>query len=109
MYNKSRVFQAAHFFYRKPGFELSWSMALKLAHAKERMIQTMADHKITFAYIKKSTGEKRIAHGTLNEAIAETKFQFTGTGTPKPHDIITYFDLDKRGWRSFNLQNLVAV
>lgn len=62
---------------------------------------------LVFSYIKKN-GETRLARGTSNKDYIESKtsYRFTeeSKSRVKKENLITYFDLDKNEWRSFNFE-----
>ena len=69
---------------------------------KERLAQGVC----SFKYTKKD-GSERIASGTRHAEFIRTQgAEPKGTGTEKI-GVITYYDLEKQGWRSFNEENFV--
>ena len=70
---------------------------------------------VTFAYIKKKTGEERIARGTLRRGIS-AKFdawmdnrQDTPQQIKKSGSSIPYWDLGEDAFRSFNPERLIDI
>lgn len=61
---------------------------------------------VTFVYKKESTGELRIAHGTLCPLLFT--YERKG-GREPPHDQISYWDLDKGQWRSVKTRNIIRI
>ena len=55
---------------------------------------------VEFTYIKVN-GEERVAHGTLKSAIIEENNALPkGKIDNKSDDVLRYFDVDKKAWRS---------
>lgn len=55
---------------------------------------------VEFTYTKVN-GEKRVAHGTLNTTIIEKNDALPkGDNANKSDDVLRYFDVDKKAWRS---------
>ena len=59
---------------------------------------------VRFAY-EKADGTLRKAAGTLHEVDATIK----GTGRPNDALTIRYYDVEAGGWRSFKVENLIAI
>lgn len=71
------------------------------------LVEKMREGVVTFAYKKESTGEARIAHGTLNKALFHYEYK---SADRKPSEgIITYWDMDKQGWRSLHEGNILQI
>ena len=65
---------------------------------------------IKFIY-KKKDGGSRFASGTTHKRFLEKNYDVKFSKNPKPinEDIITYFDTDKKNWRSFRCENLKDI
>lgn len=63
-------------------------------------------HFQSFAYRKKD-GSLRIAKGTLDPSIIPEDQRPAGTGTPKPDNIVSYWDMNVEGWRAFDINSLL--
>lgn len=67
---------------------------------------------LVFSYIKKN-GETRLARGTSNKDYIESKtsyrFPEESKSRVKKENLITYFDLDKNEWRSFNYEQFESA
>lgn len=73
---------------------------------REQIIETLTRGVVSFKYTKKD-GSERIASGTRHMEFIKTQgAEPKGTGTEKI-GVITYYDLEKQGWRSFNEENFV--
>lgn len=73
----------------------------------QQIEETLKSGIVNFKYIKKD-GTERIASGTRNmDFIKAQGAEPNGNGTEKI-GIITYYDLEKEGWRSFNPLNFVC-
>lgn len=59
---------------------------------------------VTFTY-KKVDGTVRTACGTLK---ADMLPQTLGTGKKPSHEVLVYFDIDRKSWRSFRRENLLT-
>ncbi len=108
--NNSRVMHMAHKLLESfPG--LSWSEILKLAwqfYYLRRMLQSGI---VKFTYLKISIGvvlgEIRHARGTLHPELIPAEHQPKNSPNYEPnYSTISYYDLDKLGWRSFRLDCL---
>lgn len=62
---------------------------------------------VTFAYKKVSTNEVRIARGTTNSSLFQYEYK-NPQHEPTP-GIITYWDMDKQGWRSLHEDNILQI
>lgn len=67
---------------------------------------------LVFSYVKKN-GETRLARGTSNKGYieSETSYRFPeeSKSKVKKENLITYFDLDKNEWRSFNYEQFESA
>ncbi len=108
---KSKVFKIAH----KVKAEFStWSEALKFAWVKVKLQRSLKELPVNieeqegglfFMFKKKSTGENRLAQGTLN---LDKEFK------PSLAKKINYFnqkffDVKKRAWRSLDVRTLIKI
>ena len=77
---------------------------------KERLKQMLREGIIEFEYTKKD-GTTRIAVGTTKLDLFKDSANYKQpVGNREVNsDIITYWDMDKDGWRSFNGNNLVHI
>ena len=102
---RSKVLSLAHQLCKTAN--LDFSTAQKKAWAVIRLKAAMQESAaVSFAYVKKSTGELRPAVGTTNAAHVPATL---GTGKEKPATIVTYFDLTAAGWRSFDAANIALA
>lgn len=65
---------------------------------------------VKFSY-KKVNGEIRDAYGTLNvEVMGEENMPHGGERSigVLPENVIRYYDLNSKGWRSFKAENLIS-
>jgi len=97
---QSKVFTFAHKI--KKHFK-TWSNALKFAWKKLKIQAKLSAGKINFSFIKKN-GETRPAYGTTNNSFFN--YDFKGGGF-KCWYIVNYYDLQKNGWRRFDVRNLL--
>ena len=107
----------ANFLVNKRGF--GRSKAFKCAHAIYRLTNELAKGLLEFSYMK-DDGTLRHARGTLCDGVsdrfdewkrkqAEKPKDKKGKAKTKPREIITYWDLDKEGFRSFRADRLIEV
>ena len=107
----------ANFLVNKRGFDRS--KAFKCAHAIYRLTNELAKGLLEFSYIK-DDGTLRHARGTLCDGVsnrfdewkrkqAEKPKDKKAKAKNKPREIITYWDLDKEGFRSFRADRLIEV
>ena len=105
----------ANFLVNKRGF--GRSKAFKCAHAIYRLTNELAKGLLEFSYIK-DDGTLRHARGTLCDGVsdrfdewkrkqAEKPKDKKAKAKTKPREIITYWDLDKEGFRSFKAENFL--
>lgn len=68
----------------------------------KKLCELMKKGIVEFFFIKKSTGEKRKAHGTLKRDLIPKEAQ-RKRGRPKkrPEDLVIYYDVDRKAIRSF--------
>ena len=107
----------ANFLVNKRGFDRS--KAFKCAHAIYRLTNELAKGLLEFNYMK-DDGTLRHARGTLCDGVSDrfdewkrkqakkTKDKKAKAKT-RPREIITYWDLDKEGFRSFRADRLIEV
>lgn len=76
-------------------------------HLTAILVEKMRDGVVTFAYKKESTGEARIAHGTLNKDLFH--YEYKNPNHEPKEGIITYWDMDKQGWRSLHEENILQI
>ena len=107
----------ANFLVNKRGFDRS--KAFKCAHAIYRLTNELAKGLLEFSYMK-DDGTLRHARGTLCDGVsdrfdewkrkqAEKPKDKKAESKTKPREIITYWDLDKEGFRSFRADRLIEV
>ena len=107
----------ANFLVNKRGFDRS--KAFKCAHAIYRLTNELAKGLLEFSYMK-DDGTLRHARGTLCDGVsdrfdewkrkqAEKPMDKKAEAKTKPREIITYWDLDKEGFRSFRADRLIEV
>ena len=107
----------ANFLVNKRGFDRS--KAFKCAHAIYRLTNELAKGLLEFSYMK-DDGTLRHARGTLCDGVsdrfdewkrkqAEKPKDKKAESKTKPREIITYWDLDKEGFRSFRADRLMEV
>ncbi|MBP1613629.1 MAG: hypothetical protein H6Q13_1077, partial [Bacteroidetes bacterium] len=83
----------------------SKSAALLMAHGIERLIEGMHRGEVTFSYTKED-GSVRKARGTLTDY----EYCFKRPYVPRPENtFVVYFDLEKRGWRTFRAANFLRI
>lgn len=87
-------------------YGLTLSNALKKSWAVSKLRKAMRKGIQNFTY-RKVNGEIRTAWGTLSEAILGA-FNTDSGRKPNP-TLMTYYDTEKRAWRSFKLVNLISV
>ena len=81
----------------------NWSVCLAKAWQLYRLVKMLRAGIVKFAY-EKSDGNLRKATGTLIGASEMVK----GTGK-KNYKTVCYFDADAEAFRSFKVENLVAI
>lgn len=96
--NKSSVFKTANAIYRAEKAP-TLSEALKMAWRAAKLQMALAAGEVKFQY-RKMNGELRQAVGTLKNMLSDTAMAFNGTA-------MFYFDIEKKGFRSFAVANLV--
>ena len=107
----------ANFLVYKRGFDRS--KAFKCAHAIYRLTNELAKGLLEFSYMK-DDGTLRHARGTLCDGVSDRFDEWKRKQAEKPKDkkakaktrpreIITYWDLDKEGFRSFRADRLIEV
>ena len=77
---------------------------------KERLKQMLREGVVEFEYIKKD-GTTRIATGTTKLELFEDSPNYKESNGRRSvsDDIVTYWDLNKDGWRSFNGDQLTHI
>lgn len=104
--NKSELFKVAHAMVRKAK-AANISEALKQAWKVMKVKAAMLVGKVAFAY-RKMDGQIRKAVGTLNNINYTPKTPANGKPRgARPADVICYFDIEAKGFRSFCANNLI--
>ena len=68
---------------------------------------TLRDGTFKFKYTKVD-GTERTATGTLNESLL-SMYGATPNGTGSaPNNVVCYYDIDVKGWRSFREENFIC-
>ena len=115
----SKKMKMAHLLMTEEGY--SSSMALKLAHGAVQLHRLLRKGTVCFDYFKEN-GEQRTAFGTLCEDASDCYARAMGAlkkirpdydekvdADKLERGLITYFDLEKMGWRTCKACNLVCI
>lgn len=98
--NKSKIFKLAHSV--RAEFR-TFSDALSFAWTKYKLQTRLTSGQVYFNFTKKSTGEVREAHGTLD-------FQIPYIPSSKTIWYIQkFFDIDKQAWRCLDVRTLIKM
>ena len=101
----SRAMHIAHQL-DKPGF--AWSDIVKHAWYFVRFREALKQGVATFSYFKKD-GTIREAKGTLSELLIPEDDRPKGILPRTPnYSVFTYYDLDRKAWRSFDLRSFIG-
>lgn len=73
---------------------------------REQIIETLSRGIVNFKYIKKD-GTERIANGTRHMEFIEAQGATPKGAGVEREGVITYYDLEKQSWRSFNEDSFV--
>lgn len=98
---RHEVMKMAHEIFRATA--KNWSVCLAKSWQLYRLIKMFRSGIVKFAY-EKADGTLRKATGTLKGAYGIVK----GTGK-KNYKTVCYFDVDAEAFRSFKVENLVAI
>lgn len=80
---------------------------VKVIYTEEAIKNRLALGDVHFTYRKKD-GTEREAYGTRNtDIITINDAMPSGNGTEKT-GVITYYDLNAKGWRSFKTENFIG-
>lgn len=82
----------------------SFAVCLSKAWALYRLIKKMREGVVSFAF-EKTDGTLRRAKGTLKDVQQFIK----GTGEGTPSKTVRYYDLDRQAFRSFRIENFIAL
>lgn len=82
----------------------AFAVCLAKAWALYRLTKRMRTGVVRFAY-EKADGTLRKASGTLHDVAATVK----GTGRPDDGQTVKYYDVEAAGWRSFKVENFIAI
>lgn len=85
----------------------SFATCLKRAWQLAKLAKAMKTKVVQFFYVKASTGELRQAFGTLQASVIDGLVK--GTGRKVNENLMTYYDQEAQGFRSFKKFNLVKV
>ena len=103
----SRAMKRAHILHaNNPAF--AWSDILRYGWYFERFTEWLKNGVIHFSYFKED-GSIREARGTLSTLLIPLDDAPKGTATAKPnYGVIAYYDIDKKGWRSFRITDFIG-
>ena len=82
----------------------AFAVCLSRAWALYRLTKRMRAGVVRFAY-EKADGSLRKACGTLHDVASTVK----RTERPDDGQTVKYYDIEAHGWRSFKVENLIAV
>lgn len=85
-----------------PDYTALQAQAVKLQ--AESLRQLLLTNVVRFRFFRVTYGSERDAVGTLDPA--KYNYVFKGDSRPKPPGLVAYWDLGRRGWRSFYLHNV---
>lgn len=100
--DKSSLFRTAHAIYKRAETD-SFAEALKFAWKALKLKARMSLEVVEFRY-KKLNGEIRKASGTLKNI---TQYFKGNSANKSREDLMCYFDVEKKGFRSFIIINLI--
>lgn len=82
--------------------EYTYQLLCEMNNKAKQLCELMKQGIVEFIFVKKSTGQRRKAHGTLKRDIIPPEFQ-RKRGRPKkrPEDLVIYYDTDKQAIKSF--------
>ena len=83
----------------------SFAICLKRAWQLAKLAKAMKTKVVQFFYVKASTGELRQAFGTLQASVIDGLVK--GTGRKANENLMTYYDQEAQGVRSFKKFNVV--
>ena len=98
MIDKSKLFRIAHSILKRANVG-SFSEALRLAWKAVKIYAGMLVGEVKFTF-RKANGEIREAVGTLKNMVIDKLIAFNGAA-------MYYFDIEKKGFRSFSVANLI--
>lgn len=64
---------------------------------------------IVLVEFTKKDGTNRVMKCTLNEELIPSEFTPKGVGKAKNDSILSVFDVEVNGWRSFGYESIIAV
>lgn len=96
--SKSTIFKTANAIYHSKKAS-TIGEALRMTWRAAKLQMRLAAGEVKFSYLKMN-GERRNAVGTLRNMVTETAPAFNGTA-------MFYFDIEKKGFRSFAIANLI--
>lgn len=82
--------------------EYTYQLLCEMNEKAKKLCDLMKQGIVEFIFVKKSTGQRRKAHGTLKRDIIPPEAQ-RKRGRPKKRseDLVIYYDTDKQAIRSF--------
>jgi len=75
---------------------------------KSELLDALHAGQVTIRFTKLD-GEERVMVCTLNEDLIPEEDKPNGNGTPRPEGLISAYDIDKGGWRSFYEYNVISA
>ena len=110
-YDLKTIMKHAWAYVRKHGVTIAEALKKSWNYQKVYSVKYLLakGYRVTFTYIKKSTGELRTALGS-NRKDQLIRHNAVPQGVICPPDgTKPYFDLEKKAWRSFKLENVRTI
>lgn len=79
----------------------------KVVYTEEAIKERLASGDVHFTYRKKD-GTEREAYGTRNTDIIIVNDVMPSSNGSEKTGVITYYDLNSKGWRSFKAENFIG-
>jgi hypothetical protein len=73
----------------------------------ETLVQVLNEGEVEVKFLK-ANGDIRVLHGTRNLDLIPIEDHPSGTGRVQSEDIVTVYDLDAYGWRSFRKDAIIS-
>lgn len=118
-HNLSRANTIAHQIYgyfigysdakKDDSLQVSWGQSMAMAWAIRRTKKALRAGKCRFCYLN-TKGEERQAFGTLDSSLYPSFEEKGGKAKSKkaPY-LVGYWDIDRQGWRSFDIRKIKGV
>ena len=76
---------------------------------KEKLLQLLKEQNVIVTFTKKDGTERRMVCTLAEDIIPEDLMPKSETPRIRSEDLVTVFDIENEGWRSFNMLSVLSI